>query len=151
MTKFIIARILKQLALTLEENGFVLYYDKRFDSMKPKINDKCDYLYRDVLGHDQDPFLQFECRDKDSQVDYCIGYNKAFPETLRYSKHPYPSFYRTYNSLSVSFDPQKDYSEKEAKKLAKKLYEDLMKQPIQPRTNDDPSYEKYHEAVVLNK
>ena len=53
MTKFIIARILKQLALILEENGFVFYYDKRFDSMKPKINNKCDYLYRDVLGHDK--------------------------------------------------------------------------------------------------
>lgn len=151
MTKFIIARILKQLALILEENGFVLYYDKRFDSMKPKVNDKCDYLYRDVLGHDQDPFLQFECHDKDCQIDYCVGYNRNLPETLCYSKHPYPSFYRTYKSLSISFDPQKNYSENEAKELAKKLYEDLMKQPIEPRADNDPSYAKYHEAVVLNK
>ena len=39
MSEFTVAKILKQLALILEENGFVIYYDKRFPSMKPHIND----------------------------------------------------------------------------------------------------------------
>lgn len=150
-TNLIIAKILKQLALILEEKGFVLYYDKHFPPLKPKINNKCDYLYRDVLGHDQDPFLQFQCRDKDYQIDYCIGYNEDFPQTLHYSKHPYPNFHRTYNSLSVSFNPHKDYSEEEARELAMKLYQDLIKQPIESRIDNDLSFAKFHDAVVLNK
>ena len=32
-----------------------------------------------------------------------------------------------------------------------KLYEDLMKQPVEPRTDNNPSFAKYHEAVVLTK
>ena len=39
MSDFTAAKILKQLALILEENDFVIYYDKRFPSMKPHIND----------------------------------------------------------------------------------------------------------------
>lgn len=38
MNEFTVAKILKQLALILKENGFVIYYDKRFPSMKPHIN-----------------------------------------------------------------------------------------------------------------
>lgn len=151
MTNYTIAKILKQLALLLEENDFVLYYDKRFPPLKPKINNKCDYLYRDILEHDQDPFLQFQCHDKNSHIDYCIGYNEDFPQTLRYSKYTYPSFHRTYNSLSVSFDPHKDYSEEEARKLARAWYEDLMTKPIETAVESDQSFAKFHKAVFLNK
>lgn len=39
MSEFTVAKILKHLALILEENNFVIYHDKRFPSMKPHIND----------------------------------------------------------------------------------------------------------------
>ena len=44
MSEFTVAKILKQLALILEENDFVIYYDKRFPSMKPHINDTTPYI-----------------------------------------------------------------------------------------------------------
>ena len=39
-----VARVLKQLVYILEENDFVLYCDKRFESLKPQIDDTHDYL-----------------------------------------------------------------------------------------------------------
>jgi len=35
-----VARVLKQLVYILEEYDFVLYYDKRFESLKPQIDDE---------------------------------------------------------------------------------------------------------------
>ena len=91
MSEFTVAKILKQLALILEENGFVLYYNKRFPSMKPHINDNTPYLYHNSLGHMHQPCLQFRFHDKDKQIDYAIRYDKNFPRSLKYDKTPYPN------------------------------------------------------------
>ena len=41
MSEFTVAKILKQLVLILEKNDFVLYYDKRFPSMKQQTSYPC--------------------------------------------------------------------------------------------------------------
>ena len=91
MSEFTVAKILKQLALILEENGFVIYYDKRFPSMKPHINSNTPYLYHNSLGHMHQPCLQFRFHDKDKQIDYAVRYDKNFPRSLKYDKTPYPN------------------------------------------------------------
>lgn len=118
MSEFTVAKILKQLALILEENGFVLYYDKRFPSMKPHINDTTPYLYHNSLGHMHQPCLQFRFHDKDKQIDYAVRYDKNFPRSLKYDKTPYPNQAVVYMRLPTSLNPCQKYSEDEAKELA---------------------------------
>ena len=118
MSEFTIAKILKHLALILEENGFILYYDKRFPSMKPHINDTAPYLYHNSLGHMHQPCLQFRFHDKDKQIDYAVCYDKNFPRSLKYDKTPYPNRTVVYMRLPTSLNPCQKYSEDEAKELA---------------------------------
>ena len=68
MSEFTIAKILKHLALILEENGFILYYDKRFPSMKPHINDTAPYLYHNSLGQCINPVYSSDSMIKTSKL-----------------------------------------------------------------------------------
>jgi len=151
MSEFTIAKILKQLALILEENGFVLYYDKRFPSMKPHINDRTPYLYHNLLGHMHQPCLQFRFRDKNKQIDYAVRYDKNFPRSLKYDKTPYPNQAPVYMSLPTSLNPCQKYSEDEVKELAMTWYKNLMKKPVEKTIKNDNTFTRYYEAVVLTK
>lgn len=151
MSEFTVAQILKQLALIIEENGFVIYYDKRFPSMKPHINDNTPYLYHNSLGHMHQPCLQFRFRDKDKQIDYAIRYDKNFPRSLKYDKTPYPNRAVVYMSLPTAIYSYQTYSEDEAKELAMKLYKSLMKKPVEKTIKSDSAFTNHYEAVVLTK
>lgn len=151
MNEYTVAKILKQLALLLEKNGFVLYYDKRFPSMKPRINKSCDYLYHNTLGYMTEPLTTFTFHDKDSHVAYGITYVKDFPWSLSYAKEIYPSRYPIYMPLSISFNPYKTYSEDEANELAMKLYKDLMTKPINDYIEKDLSFAQHYKDLALTK
>lgn len=151
MSEFTVAKILKHLALILEENDFVLYYDKRFPSMKPRINDSTPYLYHNSLGHMHQPCLQFRFHDKDKQIDYTIRYDKNFPRSLKYNKTPYPNRAIVYMRLPTSLNPCQTYSEDEAKELAMKWYRELMKKPVENTIKSDNAFTDHYEAVVLTK
>lgn len=151
MSEFTVAQILKQLALIIEENGFVIYYDKRFPSMKPNINDNTPYLYHNSLGHMHQPCLQFRFRDKDKQIDYAVRYDKNFPRSLKYDKTPYPNRAIVYMRLPTSLNPCQTYSEDETKELAMTWYKDLMKKPIEKTIKSNSTFIDHYEAVVLTK
>ena len=145
------AKILKQLVLLLEKNDFILYYDKRFPSMRPRVNKSCDYLYHNTLGYMREPLTTFTFHDKDNHIDYCVSYNKDFPWSLQYAKYTYPSFHHIYAPLSVSFNPYKNYSEEEANELAEKIYDDLITKPIDKHIESDLSFAQHYENLILNK
>lgn len=151
MSDFTAAKILKQLALILEENDFVIYYDKRFPSMKPHINDSTPYLYHNSLGHMHQPCLQFRFHDKNKQIDYAVRYDKNFPRSLKYDETPYPNRAVVYMSLPTTIHPYQTYSEDEAKELAMKLYKDLMKKPAENTIKRDNAFTEHYEAIVLTK
>lgn len=151
MSEFTVAKILKQLVLILEKNDFVLYYDKRFPSMKPHINDSTPYLYHNSLGHMHQPCLQFRFRDKDKQIDYAICYDKNFPRSLKYDKTPYPNRAVVYMRLPTSLNPYQTYSEDEAKELAMTWYKNLMKKPVEKTIKSNSTFIDHYEAVVLTK
>lgn len=151
MSDFTAAKILKQLALILEENDFVLYYDKRFPSMKPHINNITPYLYHNSLGHMHQPCLQFRFHDKDKQIDYAVRYDKNFPRSLKYDKTSYPNQVPVYMSLPTAIYSYQTYSEDEAKELAMKLYKSLMKKPVEKTIKSDSAFTNHYEAVVLTK
>lgn len=151
MSEFTVAKILKQLALILEENDFVLYYDKRFPSMKPHINSNTPYLYHNSLGHMHQPCLKFRFHDKNKQTDYAIRYDKNFPRSLKYDKTSYPNQAPVYMSLPTSLNPCQKYSENEAKELAMTWYKNLMKKPIEKTIKSDNAFTDHYETVVLTK
>ena len=151
MSEFTAAKILKHLVLILEENDFVIYYDKRFPSMKPHINDTAPYLYHNSLGHMHQPCLPFRFHDKDKQIDYAVRYNKNFPRSLKYDKTPYPNRAIVYMRLPTSLNPCQTYSEDEAKELAMTWYKELMKKPIEKTIKNDSAFTRYYETVVLTK
>lgn len=151
MSEFTVAKILKQLVLILEKNDFVLYYDKRFPSMKPHINDNTPYLYHNSLGHMHQPCLQFRFHDKDKQIDYAVRYDKNSPKSLKYDKTPYPNRAVVYMSLPTSLNPCQTYSEDETRKLAMTWYKELMKKPIEKTIKNNNAFTDHYEAVVLTK
>lgn len=151
MSEFTVAKILKQLVLILEKNDFVLYYDKRFPSLKPRINDHTPYLYHNSLSHMHQPCLQFRFHDKDKQIDYAVRYDKNRPRSLKYDKTPYPNRAVVYMSLPTATHPYQTYSEDEAKELAMKLYKSLMKKPVEKTIKSDSTFTNHYESVYLNK
>lgn len=151
MSEFTVAKILKQLILILEKNDFVIYYDKRFPSMKPHINDSTPYLYHNLLGHMHQPCLQFKFHDKNKQIDYAIRYDKNFPRSLKYDKTSYPNRAVVYISLPTSLNPCQTYSENETKELAMTWYRELMKKPIEKTIKSKSTFTDHYEAVVLTK
>ena len=147
-----VARVLKQLVYILEENDFVLYYDKRFESLKPQIDDEHDYLYNEYLNEKYHPVTYLRFRDSESKTDYNLDYRDGFNHTLHYSKYLYPMPQNPFSlKMETYLDPYKVYSEAEAKELAEKIYNELMSlKPILFDQNTDRST-KYREFIALTK
>lgn len=147
-----VARVLKQLVYILEENDFVLYYDKRFESLKPQIDDEHDYLYNEYLNKKHYPVTYLKFRDSESRTDYNLDYRDSFTHTLHYSKYHYPMPQNPFSlKMETYLDPYKAYSEAEAKELAKKIYNELMSlKPILFDQNTDRST-KYRTFITLTK
>lgn len=147
-----VARVLKQLVYILEENDFVLYYDKRFESLKPQIDDEHDYLYNEYLNKKHYPVTYLKFRDSGSRTDYNLDYRDSFTHTLHYSKYHYPMPQNPFSlKMEIYLDPYKAYSEAEAKELAEKIYNELMSlKPILFDQNTDRST-KYREFITLTK
>lgn len=147
-----VARVLKQLVYILEENDFMLYYDKRFESLKPQIDDEHDYLYNEYLNEKYYPVTYLKFRDSETKMDYNLDYRDSFTHTLHYSKYHYPMPQNPFSlKMETYLDPYKAYSEAEAKELAEKIYNELMSlKPILFDQNTDRST-KYREFITLTK
>lgn len=147
-----VARVLKQFVYILEDNDFVLYYDKRFESLKPQIDDEHDYLYHDSYDGHYSPMTYLRFRDSESKVDYNLDYRDVFTHTLHYSKYLYPMPQNPFSlKMETYLDPYKTYSEAEAKELAEKIYNELISlKPILFDQNTDHSI-KYREFITLTK
>lgn len=146
-----VARVLKQLVYILEENDFVLYYDKRFESLKPQIDDEHDYLYNEHLGEPHHPLTYLKFRDSESKTDYNLDYRDEFTHTLHYSKYLYPMPQNPFSlKMETYLDPYKAYSEVEAKELAEEIYNELMNvKTVQSASNYQQT--KYREFITLTK
>lgn len=146
-----VARVLKQLVYILEENDFVLYYDKRFESLKPQIDDERDYLYNEYLNEKHYPVTYLKFRDSESRTDYNLDYRDSFTHTLHYSKYHYPMPQNPFSlKMETYLDPYKAYSEAEAKELAEKIYNELMSvKTVQIGTKYQQT--KYREFITLTK
>lgn len=153
MTKELnVARVLKQLVYILEENDFVLYYDKRFESLKPQIDDKRDYLYHCYLDNPYSPLTYLKFRDSELNTDYHLDYYDEFTHTLHYSKYPYPMPQNPRSlKMETYLDPYKSYSETEAKELAQNIFDELMcvnKQQFEP---NDTRLTKDRKSIIVTK
>lgn len=147
-----VARVLKQLVYILEENDFVLYYDKRFESLKPQIDDEHNYLYHDSCGNPYDPMTYLQFRDSKSRMDYNLDYRDVFTHTLHYSKYLYPMPQNPFSlKMETYLDPYKEYSETEAKELAEKIFYELMDVEKIPFHPNDTRTTKYREFTLLTK
>lgn len=146
-----VARVLKQLVYILEENDFVLYYDKRFESLKPQIDDEHDYLHHESYDGPYSPMTYLRFRDSESKVDYHLDYRDAFTHTLHYSKYLYPMPQNPFShKMETYLDPYKAYSEVEAKELAEEIYNELMNvKTIQSASNYQQT--KYRTFITLTK
>lgn len=145
-----IARIFKQLVYILEENGFTLYYDKRFPNLQPQLDENHDYLYHRFLDNPYSPlaYLSF----KNNEFDVNIEYRDTFTHTLHYSKYnrtmprnPYTSPMETY------LNPYQTYTEESAKELATKIFKELMEKPTHVLTPNDVILTKYRAFTTLTK
>lgn len=145
------ARVLKQLVYILEANDFVLYYDKRFESLKPQIDDEHNYLYNEYLGEPHHPLTYLKFRDSESKTDYNLDYRDEFTHTLHYSKYLYPMPQNPFSlKMETYLDPYKAYSEVEAKELAEEIYNELMSvKTVQIGTKYQQT--KYREFITLTK
>ena len=147
-----VARALKQLVYILEDNDFVLYYDKRFESLKPQIDDEHDYLYHDSFGDPYCPMTYLQFRDSESKVDYNLDYRDVFTHTLHYSKYLYPMPQNPFSlKMETYLNPYKVYSEAEAKELAEKIFYELMDVEKIPFHPNDIRPTKYREFITLTK
>lgn len=146
-----VARVLKQLVYILENNDFVLYYDKRFESLKPQIDDEHDYLYNEYLGEPHHPLTYLKFRDSESKTDYNLDYRDTFTHTLHCSKYLYPMPQNPFSlKMETYLDPYKVYSETEAKELAEKIYNELMNvKTVQIGTKYHQT--KYRTFITLTK
>jgi hypothetical protein len=147
-----VARVLKQLVYILEEYDFVLYYDKRFESLKPQIDEEHDYLYHESYDGPYSPMTYLQFRDSESKMDYNLDYRDVFTHTLHYSKYQYPMPQNPFSlKMETYLDPYKEYSETEAKELAEKIFYELMGvEKILFHPNDTRTT-KYREFTLLTK
>lgn len=146
-----VARVLKQFVYILEENDFVLYYDKRFESLKPQIDDEHNYLYHDAFDGPYSPVTYLQFRDSESKVDYHLDYRDVFTHTLHYSKYLYPMPQNPFShKMETYLDPYKVYSEAEAKELAEEIYDELMNAEI-VQIGPNSQQTKYREFITLTK
>lgn len=147
-----VARVLKQLVYTLEANDCVLYYDKRFKSSAPQIDDEHDYLYHNFLDNPYSPLTYLHFRDSESKTDYHLDYRDVFTHTLHYSKYLYPMPQNPFShKMETYLDPYKIYSEAEAKELAEKIFNELMSVETIPFHPNDTRTTKYSEFITLTK
>lgn len=147
-----VARVLKQLVYILEENDFVLYYDKRFESLKPQIDDEHDYLYHESYDGPYSPMTYLQFRDSESRMDYHLDYRDVFTHTLHYSKYLYPMPQNPFSlKMETYLDPYKAYSEAEAKELAEKIFYELMDVEKIPLGSNEARPTKYREFITLTK
>ena len=147
-----IARVLKQLVYLIEENNFVLYYDKRFESLKPQIDDEHDYLYNEHLNDPYHPLTYLHFSDSESKVDYNLNYRDIFTHTLHYSKYSYPMPQNPFGlEMETYLDPYKVYSEIEAKELAKEIFNELLYLKTMPFKPNDVQITKYRKTITLTK
>lgn len=147
-----VARVLKQLVYILEENDFVLYYDKRFESLKPQIDDEHNYLYHQSYDGPYSPVTYLQFRDSESKVDYNLDYRDVFTHTLHYSKYLYPMPQNPFShKMETYLDPYKVYSEAEAKELAEKIFNELMSVEKMPLGSNEARPTKYREFITLTK
>ena len=147
-----VARVLKQLVYILEDNDFVLYYDKRFESLKPQIDDEHDYLYHDAFDGPYSPMTYLQFRDSESKVDYNLDYRDVFTHTLHYSKYLYPMPQNPFSlKMETYLDPYKVYSEAEAKELAEEIFNELVSKNNQDFAPNDTRPTKYREFITLTK
>lgn len=146
-----VARVLKQLVYILEENDFVLYYDKRFKSSAPQIDGEHDYLYHNFLDNPYSPLTYLHFRDSESKVDYHLDYRDVFTHTLHYSKYLYPMPQNPFShKMETYLDPYKIYSEVEAKELTEKIYNELISiETVQIGTKAQQT--KHREFITLTK
>ena len=146
-----IARVLKQLVYILEENDFELYYDKRFESLKPQIDDEHDYLYHESYDGPYSPMTYLRFRDSESRMDYNLDYRDTFTHTLHCSKYLYPMPQNPFSlKMETYLDPYKAYSEVEAKELAEEIYNELMNvKTVQSASNYQQT--KYREFITFTK
>lgn len=153
MTKELnVARVLKQLVYILEENDFVLYCDKRFESLKPQIDDTHDYLYHYYLDNPYSPITYLSFRDSELNTDYRLDYYDEFTHTLHYSKYPYPMPQNPRSlKMETYLDPYKSYSEIEAKELAQEIFSELMRANTQQFEPNDIRPTKYRKPIIVTK
>ena len=146
-----VARVLKQLVYILEDNDFVLYYDKCFESLKPQIDDEHDYLYNEYLNEKYHPLTYLKFRDSESRTDYNLDYRDSFTHTLHYSKYHYPMPQNPFSlKMETYLDPYKAYTDAEAKELAEEIYNELMNvKSVQSASNYQQT--KYREFITLTK
>ena len=147
-----VARVLKQLVYILEDNDFVLYYDKRFESLKPQIDDEHDYLYHDAFDGPYSPMTYLQFRDSESKVDYNLDYRDVFTHTLHYSKYLYPMPQNPFSlKMETYLDPYKVYSEAEAKELAEEIFNELVSKNNQNFAPNDTRPTKHRKFITLTK
>lgn len=155
-----VAHVLKQLVYILEENDFVLYYDKRFESLKPQMDDKHDYLYNEHLNDKYHPLTYLKFRDSESSTDYNLDYRDTFTHTLHYSKYSYPMSQNPRSlNMETYLDPYHEYDENEAKELAEEIFNELVSknnQDFEPTGDanlapNDTRQTKYREFITLTK
>lgn len=147
-----VARVMKQLVYIIEANDFVLYYDKRFKSSVPQIDDEHDYLYHNFLDNPYSPVTYLHFRDSESKTDYNLDYRDVFTHTLHYSKYLYPMPQNPFShKMETYLDPYKVYSEAEAKELAEEIFNELMSVEKMPFAPNDTRPTKYREFITLTK
>lgn len=146
------ARVLKQLVYILEDNDFVLYYDKHFESLKPQIDEEHDYLYHDSYNGPYSPMTYLQFRDSESKIDYNLDYRDVFTHTLHYSKYLYPMPQNPFShKMETYLNPYKVYSEAEAKELAEEIYNELMNIQNMSVESNWLRDTRYREDILLTK
>lgn len=147
-----VARVLKQLVYIIEANDFVLYYDKRFESLKPQIDEEHDYLYHDSYDGPYSPMTYLRFRDSKSRMDYNLDYRDTFTHTLHCSKYLYPMPQNPFShKMETYLDPYKVYSEAEAKELAEEIFNELMDVEKMPFAPNDTRPTKHRGFITLTK
>lgn len=144
------ARVFKQLVHILEENGFTLYYDKRFPNLQPQLDENHDYLYHHFLDDPYSPLVYLSF--KNNEFDVNIEYRDTFTHTLHYSKYKGTAPRNPYTSpMETVLNPYQTYTENEAKELATAIFKELIDRPTHPLTSNDVLLTKHRTFTSLTK
>ena len=142
------ARVLKHLVYILEQKGFVLRYDRRFERLKPKLDNKHDYLHHEYLNNPYSSLTYLRFRDQNFKYDYELDYDDSFFGSFNYSKYAYPTPQNPRRlDLAVDYNSYKDYTSTEAEALAQAIFDELMNAPTQTLEPDDKLVTKYRKEL----